>query len=328
MTQQGDTTSRPPGEDASLAGLSASEPGTASFPPEPSQTAAAGPGQSVPIEQGQSAPAGPGETTATAAQPAPWWPSPYLAEGQAAPETYPAPARPGQPKYGTPPAVLPGSRQPGFRQQPAGAFGRPRQPRQPRQLRGAQPRDPSLARGWERLLAMTVDWLLILIAAFLILYSPMEKFFRQLNALGASLPNLSPADGQTAVLNFLHGTVSVRLTYSLVAYGLAIACFWILQATTGATLGKLALGLRVVNAADRRQAGFRATGLRTMIFLAGPAMFTFGALAVGVISLVGAALWVTDCAVLLSDPERRSLHDKVAGTLVIRKPRGGSRTSW
>ncbi len=66
MTQQGDMTSQQPG---------ASQPGDGAgvLPAEP------------------------------AGQPAtPYWPSPYLAEGQSAPEAYPAPARPGQPRYGDP----------------------------------------------------------------------------------------------------------------------------------------------------------------------------------------------------------------------------------
>src|ERR1700721_2286160 len=41
--------------------------------------------------------AGPASQSAT-----PYWPSPYLAEGQSAPEAYPAPAQPGQPRYGDP----------------------------------------------------------------------------------------------------------------------------------------------------------------------------------------------------------------------------------
>jgi len=319
MTQQGDMTSRPPGEDASLVGLPGMDPGTASFP--------AGPAPARPDASAQ-----PDDASAGAAQPAPWWPSPYLAEGEAAPEAYPAPARPGQPKYGTSPNAFQGGRQAGFdqpgfgRRQQAGTFGRPRQASQPRTV---QPRDPALASGWERLLAMTVDWVLILAASYLILYSHMERFVHQFNALLASAQVSGQPPTQAAVTNFLTSTFGSRLAFSVVAYGLAIASFWILQATTGATLGKLLVGLRVVSAADRGQAGVRATGLRTAVFLAGPALFTFGAFLAGIITLAGAVVWMADCTVLLTDPQRQSLHDRVAGTLVVRKPRRGrSRTSW
>lgn len=310
MTQQGDMTSRPPGGDASVAGLPATEPGTASFPPEP------------------------------AAQPAPWFPSPYLAEGQAAPEAYPAPARPGQPKYGEPPAAFHDGRQAGFRQpgygrqRQAGGFGQPARAGRPGPGgRTMQAPDPAVARGWERLLAMTVDWLLILAVAFLILYAQMERFFHQAEAVLSNSQFVSQSATNAALGNFLTrpSTLSTQLSYSLVVYGLAIVCFWILQATTGATLGKLLVGLRVVSAGDRTRAGLRATGLRTAVFLVGPAIFTFAPLLIagsGLVSLVGAALWFADCAVLLSDPERRALHDRAAGTLVVRKPRGGSRSSW
>lgn len=188
-----------------------------------------------------------------------------------------------------------------------------------------QPRDPSLASGWERLLAMTVDWMLILGASFLVLYSQMERLVQQVQAVSRA-DEVSQAAGQAAVTHFLRdpSTASAYLSYSLVVYGLAIAYFWILQATGGATLGKLLVGLRVVSFMDRTRAGIRATGLRTMVFLVGPVAFTFATRlgpAGGIISLAGAAFWIADCAVLLSDPERRALHDRVAGTLVVRTAR-------
>jgi uncharacterized RDD family membrane protein YckC len=335
MTQQGDTTSSPPGEDASLAGLSAAEPGASGFPPEPQAAVAGSSERPVPIERSQQVPAGPGETPALVTQPAPWWPSPYLAEGEAAPEAYPAPARPGQPKYGTPPTVLPGGtgpggRQPGYGQrQPTGPFGRPRRAGQPR---AAQPRDPSLAGNWERLLAMTLDWLLILVVSFFILYTQLERLAHQFQALVNSSQFLTPSAEQAALEAFvkLPSTLNTLLAYSLVSYGIAIAYFWILQATTGATLGKMLLGLRVVSATDRARAGIRATGLRTAVFLIGPALFTFapkvGILGGGVISLIGALIWVADNTILLTDPQRQSLHDRLAGTVVVRT-RGRPRRS-
>jgi uncharacterized RDD family membrane protein YckC len=336
MTQQGDATSRPPGEVAGVIGVSAAaEPGAPGFPPEPGQAVAATPEQPVPVDGSQAAPAGPGETPAPAHQPVPFWPSPFLAQGEAAPEAYPAPARPGQPRYGAPPTMLPGGSQPGFqqpgygRQQPARPFGRSRQARGPGT---AQPRDPSLAGNWERLLAVTLDWLLILAVSFFILYGQMERLAHQFQALVNASPYLTPSAEQATMEAFvkLPSTLNTLLAYSLLSYGIAIAYFWILQATTGATLGKMLLGLRVVSAADRTRAGVRATGLRTAVFLIGPAMFTFGP-KVGVtigelIALVGALTWVADSTLLLADPQRQTLHDRVAGTVVIRT-RGRPRQS-
>jgi uncharacterized RDD family membrane protein YckC len=182
---------------------------------------------------------------------------------------------------------------------------------------------------------MTVDWMLILAASFLVLYSQMERLVHQVQALVSSAEFLSQSTQAAAWANFAQrpSTISAQLDYSLLVYGLAVACFWILQATTGATVGKLLVGLRVVGAADRTRAGFRAAGLRTLVFLIGPAVFTFAPLAggqgEGFIALIGAAFWIADCAVLISDPERRALHDRVAGTLVVRTARRSrSRPGW
>jgi uncharacterized RDD family membrane protein YckC len=336
MTQQGDTASSPAGEDASLAGVSAAAGlGAPGLPTEPGPPAAATPEQPVPLIGSKSAPTGPGEAPASAAQPAPFWPSPFLAEGAAAPEAYPAPARPGQPRYGAPPTMLPGGRQPGFQQpgygqrQPARPFGRPRQAGRPGP---ARPRDPSLAGNWERLLAMTLDWLLILAVSFFILYGQMERLAHQFQALVNSSQFLTPSAEQAAMEAFvkLPSTLHTLLAYSLLSYGIAIAYFWILQATTGATLGKMLLGLRVVSAADRSRAGIRATGLRTAVFLLGPALFTFaskaGTVGAEFITLIGALIWVADSTYLLADPQRQTLHDRIAGTVVIRT-RGRARQS-
>src|SRR5215469_9086159 len=83
--------------------------------------------------------------------PEPYWPSPYLAQGQLVPEAYPAPARPGQPAYGAPdPRFWPGpqgrGRGLGFRRPvtPGGPVApdstpQPARPGQPGQGQAGQP---------------------------------------------------------------------------------------------------------------------------------------------------------------------------------------------
>src|ERR1700734_3245112 len=90
----------------------------------------------------------------------PFWPSPYLAEGQSAPQAYPAPAQPGQPRYGTQVPGLGG--RPARYGRPAGGPGSWRRDGAGQASsagsRGAsrRQRDQAIASGWERLLAMTV----------------------------------------------------------------------------------------------------------------------------------------------------------------------------
>jgi uncharacterized RDD family membrane protein YckC len=284
--------------------------------------------------------------------PAPFWPSPYLTEGQSTPEAYPAPAQPGQPRYGTM-APAPGSRQAGFAQPgqaPPGyappGYGRAgssqpgtrpgfRRPGGPAQAGGqarargaagasARQRDPVIASGWERLLAMTIDWMLILIASFALLHEQMLQFWRRLEAAVTAMQGLSQSAEQATFSNFEHSaaTASAKFSYFLMAFLLALVYFWTTETLGGATLGKRLLGLRVVRAGDLAPAGLVPSGIRTVIFLAGPALFTFvqdaGFQASGLIVILGALAWLADGLVLATDPRKQSLHDRAAGTLVVR----------
>lgn len=188
-----------------------------------------------------------------------------------------------------------------------------------------EPADTVLASAWERLLAMTMDWLLILGASFLLLHEQMLQLLHHFQAVLTAAQTLGSGAEQTALTNFEKdpATISALVSYFLMAFLMALAYFWALQATGGATLGKRALGLRVVRAADRSPAGIWVSGVRTVVFLIGPAIFTFspgiGVVGAAIISLLGAALWVADSLVLATDPQKRSLHDKLAGTIVVRK---------
>jgi uncharacterized RDD family membrane protein YckC len=306
MTQQGDMTSQDP---------AAVEPGAG----EP------GPGSGRPGPQ-------------------PVWPSPYLTEGQSVPDAYPAPAQPGQPRYGTQGGARPGAvQQPGQSFSPPGpgpagrygqsgyqpAYQQPaRQPaRRPPSYGPFRPagrlgpgqvaqRDPALAAAWERLLAMTVDWILILAAAFLAVLSPMLRIWHQLESLVNSQA-LNETATQSAVNNVLQSpaTTSILIRFWLIALAIALAYFWALPAAWGATIGKHIVGLRIVTMADRSPLTIAAAGLRAAAFLAGPAVL----LLVPDVGLIGGLLWLADGGALLVDPGRRSLHDRVARTAVIRK---------
>jgi uncharacterized RDD family membrane protein YckC len=314
MTQQGDMTSREPG--VSQAGQSTGQPGQ----PPGAVPGAPGPASSVPAEP--------------AARQAPSGPSPYLAEGESIPEAYPAPAQPGQPRYASrgasfrpsqpvSPAQPPRPGQPDYGQDDyRPAYGQPQQQyRRPAGRPGlggrAGPRDPALAAAWERLLASTVDWILILTVAFLPLTAPMLRIWRQVQTVLISSQTLSHAEAKTAIDNVMRspGTTRTLLTFWLLVFGIALAYYWLLHAAWGATLGKRVLGLRVVSAADRSKITARTAGLRAAAFLLGPAIF----LLVPGVDVIGGLIWVADCAVLLVDSRMQCLHDRVVGTTVVRK---------
>jgi uncharacterized RDD family membrane protein YckC len=313
MTQQEDMTGQEPGASRSAANGAGPEPRSGVPAAPPADPAA---GQAEPV-----------------------WPSPYLSQGQSVPEAYPAPAQPGQPSYGAPagsarpgPPLGAGSAgyaQPGSGQPDTGTpgfhpayqqrdYGQPRRPMGRMGYGGrAVARDPALAAAWERLLAMTMDWLLILVVAFLALLSPMLRLWHQLETVLTNSQALSQSAAQTALNNVLQSpaTTSTLTRFWLVAFGIALAYFWALPAVWGLTVGKQVLGLRVVAADSRAAISVRTAGLRAVAFLAGPAIF----LLAPDIGLLGGLLWVADCTIMLLDGRRQCLHDRVAGTAVIRK---------
>ena len=87
---------------------------------------------------------------------------------------------------------------------------------------------------------------------------------------------------------------------------LSIAAYqWYLVATTGQTLGKRMLKIRIVKA-DGDPAGFlHGVVLRSWI------MFLFG-----MVPYVGSCAGLVDALMIFSE-SRRCLHDRIAGTIVI-----------
>jgi uncharacterized RDD family membrane protein YckC len=362
MTQQGDMTSQQPAPgqaggspDLTAPASSGAPAGMTTAPPAPGQSAAGQPAAEAagPAGQATGEAAGPagqatGEAAGPAGQPAseaagpagqatPHWPSPYLAEGQAVPEAYPAPARPGQPRYGD--AV--GSLQAPARFARPG-YGQPRAAAAQADVAGpaatgqdaipAEVADLPLASAWERLLAMTMDWLVILAASFLLLHEQMAQLLHRFQHLVGTAQTLGPDAQATALTNFVRdpATISAEISYWLLAVLMALAYFWALQANGGATLGKRLLGLRVVRAADRSPAGAWVSGVRTILFLIGPSLVVFSAPRnyvplVAAVGVLGAVLWIADSLVAATDPQKRALHDRLAGTIVVRKaPRRGT----
>ncbi len=106
----------------------------------------------------------------------------------------------------------------------------------------------------------------------------------------------------------LEGSVPLPVLSGLFLFG---AIYTIVPtAVWGQTLGKIAVGTRVVAEADGSLPGWRRSLLRWAL----PGV-------VGRMPYVG--LWVSLAvmASLVWDPRRRGLHDRLAGTIVVRVPR-------
>jgi uncharacterized RDD family membrane protein YckC len=255
-------------------------------------------------------------------------PSPYL-DATGSPQAYPAPPRPDQPRYGIPTAYQPSPRSFGRPQQPPDqqAYGHPGYTSQgdtnqgygrPVNARGASARrDPAIAAPWERLVAAVLDWIIIFTVSVLAFLSPLEQISRELQAIATRYPNLySPAE-QAAVGSISRdpATQHTVLYWLLTMFGIALAYYWVQHAAWGATLGKRALGTRVVTA-DRSRIGVRVAGLRAAMFLIGPAVFL---MLVTPLNYLGGLVWLADTGLSLFDSRARCLHDKLAGTIVIRQ---------
>jgi len=99
---------------------------------------------------------------------------------------------------------------------------------------------------------------------------------------------------------------------SLVAFNIAVTAVALVYQTGmialfGRTVGKLALGTRVVRSVDGSRPGWTEAVMRSLL-----------PLSLGAIPSVGLFLVVLVYSLALWTPLRQGLHDKAAGTLVVR----------
>ncbi len=248
------------------------------------------------------------------AQSGPVYPSPYLDGGEAVPQAYLAPPQPGQPRYGSAPG-LPGGRPFGDSQS---RYGQPGGPRPAPRTAAAARRNPALAAPWSRLAASALDWTIIILASVIAFWSPLSRIWRELEAIATRYPDLTSPAAHAAMTSISRDPATQRtLVYWLLTmFGIALVYYWTQHAVWGATVGKRALGVRVVRAADQGSIGVRRAGIRAAAFLAGPAILM---LLVTPFNIVGGVLWLADAGLPLVDSQAQSLHDKLAGTVVVRQ---------
>lgn len=86
----------------------------------------------------------------------------------------------------------------------------------------------------------------------------------------------------------------------------AILYYWLLTGYWGTTIGKRALGCWVTRTDGRSPVSLPRSFLRALVFVAGGELVP--------------PFFVVDNAWLTGDGRRRALHDKAAGTLVVRHP--------
>ncbi len=165
---------------------------------------------------------------------------------------------------------------------------------------GSEPTALIYRTGWRRVGAALVDSCVLL----------------PLSALGA-LVSISHERGWVPI------AAELVLQSKLVGYSVA------LHAWTGQTVGKWLLGVQVQDEQSRRTPRLTQAMLRDAVPVAVAALM--GLRVVGcrglcedpppvALDVAVAAWWVLDLATMLFDRRRRSLHDHVAGTVVVRVP--------
>jgi len=141
---------------------------------------------------------------------------------------------------------------------------------------------------WLRLGAYLVDLIIMVIMDYAIYFAPGFGYFAVVGELGSK----EPAANAFAVV------ILVLCVMASIAYPI---CFWRWR---GQTPGKMAAGIRVVRA-DGSPLGWRAAALRFLGYIVN--WLTLGLLFVS----VGV------------DDRKRGIHDRMAGTCVVRLPPRG-----
>jgi uncharacterized RDD family membrane protein YckC len=98
--------------------------------------------------------------------------------------------------------------------------------------------------------------------------------------------------------------------------GLLLGPYWLLRDIGGASLGKLALGMRVVSQ-NGQPASKGARVLRNLPLIAAPLCMLIPILGYVLVLPVGAIVLLVEGIMLLSQGSR--LGDKMAGTVVVKK---------
>lgn len=218
---------------------------------------------------------------------------PQYAAPYPGPPQYSAPPYGTSPHYGTPPPYA--APQPYGIPYPAYAAGLPIGP------------EPDLAEWWRRLLGRLIDILVLTIAATPIGLAVLSHPFSQYQRIVNRYPDLNTPGAQAALSKADGRLLGSWLVFACTIAVLSFFYDSIQHGLWGQTLGKRALGTRVVSAHDRSKiSGGTAAGRAAMYAL------------IPVVPLIGTLFSLLNGLWLTWDRRRQALHDKAARTIVIK----------
>ena len=223
----------------------------------------------------------------------PQYAPPYGGQAQYGAPPYGTSPRYGTPPYGTSPHY--GTPQPYGTPYPPYAAGLPAGP------------EPDLAEWWRRLLGRLIDILVLSILATPIALAVLSHSFSQYQRIIDRYPDLNAPGAQEAVGKADGRLLGAWLVFACIVAGLSFFYDSIQHGLWGQTLGKRALGTRVVSADDRsRISGGTAAGRAAMYAL------------IPVVPLAGTLFSLLNGLWLTWDRRRQALHDKAAHTIVVK----------
>jgi len=170
---------------------------------------------------------------------------------------------------------------------------------------GAEPAEPARSYGgfWLRLGAYILDTLfgsLIAIIPGIILAVLFYALVQAGHEDALTAFEQDEQDNELVLAAFL----GFILGFGPVAFG-----YLYVSTALGGGWGKRICGLRIIKKDDGHRPGYGTAAIRVLV--------TIGFSVVGNIPLAGWAVWLLDYLWMLWDPEKQTLHDKAAGTLVV-----------
>jgi uncharacterized RDD family membrane protein YckC len=181
-----------------------------------------------------------------------------------------------------------------------------------------QPTGPNLvlAEWWRRLLAWIIDAIIIsaLVAALWIL--PVHAYLHSYRIM-ISNPDID----MPSVHAVTSPVFDVAISSGVASACIPVAYYWLLTGFWGATVGKRALGAWVVTSAGQIKVGQRAAFIRAVVFVVGGAVIPILSLFVYFNFLFSLLpiFFFADNVRLLGERHGQSLHDKAAGTVVVKR---------
>jgi uncharacterized RDD family membrane protein YckC len=164
-----------------------------------------------------------------------------------------------------------------------------------------------VAEWWRRLLGWVIDCVALTVLTAAAWVPAVANWARQVHQLLQQYPDSGTPAAQAALNRVGSGLLRDALLLAFSSLAVSFCYYWLQHARWGQTLGKRALGTKVVTADARSKITGGAAAGRAAVFVLAPVVPFAG----GIFALLG-CLWLT------WDPRRQCLHDKAASTVVIK----------